>query len=258
VTSGLEYNLYYTCGAAVGGAAAASSPHCNATCGYADAALLEADLAAGGDGRGFATCSCARVAALVGDAGSLRAAAFGLSARYSESSRATASSLAAYLAARSAYDAAYAYNHTEPLRAAFSTALHAVNGAFAPTNFTFGQLGLDLDAELLACASLRPTADHTPCALAGFESLQELYAAARADLEQQVAAAAAGVASYGAAAASLAARVAAAQAFFVEFWQGVADLGLYVADDSIEFPNVALEDLLVRVASNAALCFLSC
>lgn len=248
MTSGVEYSLYYTCGVSMDGAtASSSSPYCNATCGYADAALRDADLAAGGDGRGWAKCSCAQVASLVGDVGALRAAAFGLSATYAEASTATVSSLASYLEARAAYDAAYAYNHTEPLRAAFLGALEELNAEYAPMNFTFGPLGVALDAPLLACASMRDAVNFTACATAGLNSLRDLYEDARLDLELQVAAAQAGVAAYAAAAASLAAKVAAAQAFFGEFWQGVQNLGIYVADDSIEFPHVILEDLLVGV-----------
>ena len=245
VTSGVDYNLYYTCGVSEDGGAPSSSPYCNATCGYAEAALLEANLEGGGDGRGFAKCSCSEVATMVGDVGSLRAASFGLSTTYSESSTSTIHSMADYLAARSAYDKEYAYNKTEPLRRAFMDALNELQGEFSPMNFTFKDIGDELDATLLACASMRDADNYTACAIEGFTSLRELYDETRKSLESQLVAAQAGVVAYAESASDLVDKVASALSFFTDFWQGVEKLGLDVTDDTIEFPNIDLESVLV-------------
>jgi hypothetical protein len=246
VTTGVDYNLYYTCGVSEDGGAPSSSPYCNATCGYADEALLKANLEGGGDGRGFEKCSCSEVATMVGDVGSLRAASFGLSTTYTESSTSTIHSMADYLAARSAYDKAYAYNKTEPLRKAFTEALSELQNEFSPMNFTFADIGFELDATLLACVSMRDATNYTACSMEGLTSLRELYSETRESLESQIAAAQAGVAAFADSASDLADKVASALSFFTSFWQGVDDLGIYVADDTIAFPNIALESVMVR------------
>ena len=126
LTSGIDYRLHYTCD----GDAAADGA-CNATaCDYDEAkakAEADADASLADDATPTSStsssssssfspssCTCAEVSAMVGDRSALRTAAFATGVEYSESSQSTVSSMANFASERAAYDASYAYNHSEP------------------------------------------------------------------------------------------------------------------------------------------------
>jgi len=68
---------------------------------YEEFNARQADLEGGGSGRGFRGCSCAQVADMVGDVGSLRSAAFAVSTEYAEGSRSIVRAVVDYSVARS-------------------------------------------------------------------------------------------------------------------------------------------------------------